>query len=163
MRALGLTAIGRLAPLAPLLLRLGLGVIFVAHGGQKITQMGPANFGVSTLTGFGIPFPGVIGWLVALAELGGGLLLILGLLTRLATLPPIGVMIGALVLVKWQLGLIAPEGAGAGAELDSALLTGLLALLIVGPGPVSLDRILGIEPGPAATPARTTPQRPATA
>lgn len=155
MRALGLTAAGRLGPLAPLLLRLGLGVIFIAHGAQKM-QAGPANFGATTLAGLGVPAPGIVGWLVALAELGGGLLILIGLLTRLATLPPIGVMIGALVLVKSDIGLIAPEGAGAGAELDLALLTGLVALLIVGPGPVSLDRLLGSEPAPTpAAPQQT--------
>lgn len=154
MRALGLTAVGRLAPLAPLVLRLGLGIVFIAHGAQKM-QAGPANFGATTLAGLGVPAPGIVGWLVALAELGGGLLLLLGLLTRLATLPPMGVMVGALVLVKSQVGLIAPEGAGAGAELDLALLTGLVALLIIGPGPVSLDRLIGAVP--ERTP--TTPQR----
>lgn len=158
MRALGLTAVGRIAPVAPLVLRLGLGIVFIAHGAQKM-QAGPANFGATTLAGLGVPAPGIVGWLVALAELGGGLLVLLGLLTRLATLPPIGVMVGALVLVKSQVGLIAPEGAGAGAELDLALLTGLVALLIIGPGPVSLDRLLGVVP--ERTPA--TPQRTAAA
>jgi uncharacterized membrane protein YphA (DoxX/SURF4 family) len=62
------------------------------------------------------------------------------------------------VLVKVNVGLIAPAQQGAGAELDLALIAGFLVILFAGPGSVSLDRMLGIEEGvgqaPAAPPRR---------
>jgi putative oxidoreductase len=42
-------------------------------------------------------------------------------------------------------GFIAPPEAGAGAELDLALIAGFLTILFVGPGRISLDYVLGIE------------------
>jgi uncharacterized membrane protein YphA (DoxX/SURF4 family) len=51
----------------------------------------------------------------------------------------------AILLVKINVGLIAPPQQGAGAELDLALIAGFLVILFAGPGSVSLDRALGIE------------------
>lgn len=145
MRALSLPPIHRFANLAPMFLRLGIGLVFVIHGWSKLTN-GPAGF-AGMLTGLGVVAPGVVAWLVTIAELVGGALLLVGLLTRLATIPLIATMIGAIALVKADLGVIAPTGAPMpGAELDIALLAGLLALLAFGPGPVSVDRAIGIEP-----------------
>lgn len=158
MRALSLPPLHRSADLAPLFLRLGVGLVFVVHGWSKLND-GPSAF-AGMLTGLGVGGSEVLAWLVTLAELVGGLLLLVGLLTRLATLPLIGVMIGAIVLVKVDIGVIAPGGAAMpGAELDIALLAGLLALLTFGPGRVSLDRVLGIEPGPVTERERTAVHR----
>lgn len=158
MRALSLPPVHRFADLAPLFLRLGLGLVFVVHGWSKLTG-GPSAF-AGMLTGLGVGAPEVFAWLVTLAELVGGVLLLVGLLTRLATLPLIATMIGAIVLVKVDLGVIAPGGAPMpGAELDIALLAGLLALLTFGPGRVSLDRVVGIEPGAVAERERTAVNR----
>lgn len=100
------------------------------------------------LTGLGVAAPGVLAWLVTIAELVGGVMLLIGLLTRLATLPLIATMIGAIALVKADVGIIAPAGAPMpGAELDIALLAGLVALLFIGPGRLSVDSFLGMEPG----------------
>lgn len=141
MKALGSSALGGLADLGPLLLRVGVGAVFAAHGWQKF-QDGPENF-ATTLDGLGVPSPEVVAWLMTVAEGVGGLLLVVGLLTRLVTLPLIAVMIGAIVLVKIDLGFIVPDAAGA--ELDTALLAGLLALLFVGPGRLSVDGAMGLE------------------
>lgn len=158
MRMLSLPPFHRFADLAPLFLRLGIGLVFVVHGWSKLSG-GPSNFG-GMLTGLGVGAPGLFAWLVTLAELVGGILLLLGLLTRLATLPLIAVMIGAIVLVKVDLGVIAPPDAGMpGAELDIALLAGLLALLMFGPGGVSVDRAVGIEPSVVNERERTTVRR----
>lgn len=145
MRWLALPPLQRLRPLAPLFLRLGIGLVFVVHGWSKLSD-GPDMF-AGMLTDLGVGVPLVFAWLVTLAELVGGAMLLLGLLTRLATLPLIGTMIGAITLVKVDLGVIAPAGAPLpGAELDIALLVGLVALLLLGPGRVSVDHALGIEP-----------------
>ena len=147
MRALSLPPVHRLHELAPLALRLGVGLVFFVHGWQKLTG-GPSGF-AGMLTGLGVGAPGVLAWLVTIAELVGGALLLIGLLTRLATLPLIGTMIGAIVLVKADLGIIAPPDAPmAGAELDIALLAGLVALLLLGPGRVSVDHVVGVEQDP---------------
>lgn len=154
MRTLSLPFIHRLSDLAPLALRLGVGLVFAFHGWQKLTN-GPAGF-AGMLTGLGVGAPEVFAWLVTIAELAGGVLLLVGLLTRLATLPLIATMIGAIVLVKADLGIIAGEGAPSpGAELDIALLAGLVALLLLGPGRISADHALGIEDGVAHRHDRT--------
>lgn len=51
------------------------------------------------LTGLGVAAPAVFSWLVTIAELVGGIMLVLGLLTRLVTLPLIATIIGAILLV----------------------------------------------------------------
>lgn len=80
---------------------------------------------------------------MTIAEGIGGIVLIVGLLTRLATLPLIAIMIGAIVLVKVEVGFIVMDAPGA--ELDIALLTGLLGLFFIGPGRLSVDGVIGIE------------------
>lgn len=156
MRMLGFPFLNSLRFLAPLALRLGLGVVFVVHGYSKFTG-GPAEGFGGLLTGLGVAAPEVVAWLVTIAEFVGGLMLLAGLLTRLVTLPLIATMAGAIILVKADLGIIAPSGAPMpGAELDIALVAGLVALLFMGPGRLSLDHILGVEavapdPEPAST------------
>lgn len=69
----------RTAPYAALLLRVALGSLFIAHGLLKVlvfTVPGTVKFFAS------IGYPGFVAYLVILAELGGGLALILGLWTR---------------------------------------------------------------------------------
>lgn len=150
MRHLSLTPVHRLHALAPLALRLGVGLVFFLHGLQKLTN-GPSGF-AGMLTGLGVGAPGLIAWLVTIAELVGGGLLLIGLLTRLATLPLIATMIGAILLVKADLGVIAPpDSPMPGAELDIALLAGLVALLLLGPGRISVDHAVGIEQDSADT------------
>ena len=144
MDMLGLPFLHRLHHLAPLALRAGVGLVFTVHGWQKLSD-GPAGF-AGMLTGLGVAAPELFAWLVTAAELVGGLLILLGLLTRLATLPLIATMVGAIALVKADVGVIAPPGSpGPGAELDIALLAGLVALLLLGPGRLSLDHVLGLD------------------
>jgi hypothetical protein len=50
--------------------------------------------------------------------------------------------------VKVNTGFIAPQGSGAGAELDLALIAGLLVILFAGPGKLSLDYALGLDRDP---------------
>lgn len=141
MRPLGSSPLGRTADLGPLFLRVGVGIVMAWHGWQKF------DGGVSNFAGFleslNVPAPEVVAWLQVAAEGVGGLLLIAGLLTRLVTIPLIAILIGAIWLVKADVGFIVPNGAGA--ELDVALLAGLFGLLFIGPGRLSLDAMLGLE------------------
>jgi uncharacterized membrane protein YphA (DoxX/SURF4 family) len=145
MKALGSSPLGRTADLGPLFIRLGVGLIFAWHGWVKLDN------GVSNLAGLlaslNVPYPEVVAWLQVIAEGVGGLLLIVGLLTRLVTLPLIAIMVGAIMLVKAELGFIGVDIPGY--EYDIALIAGLLGLLFIGPGRLSLDGALGLETGVA--------------
>jgi uncharacterized membrane protein YphA (DoxX/SURF4 family) len=92
---------------------------------------------------------------VATTELVFGALLVLGLLTRLSTIPLAVVLAVAVIGVKLgEVGLIAGMGAMlVGYEIDLALLAGLIALLFLGGGRLSLDRLLGLEGSARAAPA----------
>jgi putative oxidoreductase len=142
MKSLGSTALGRFDYLGPLFLRVGVGVVFAWHGWQKFNNLGVANF-AKFLGSLNVPAPEVVAWLQVAAEGIGGLLLVVGLLTRFVTLPLIAVMIGAILMVKADVGFIVTPVAGA--ELEVALLAGLLGLLFIGPGRLSLDWMFGLE------------------
>jgi putative oxidoreductase len=149
MKALSLPGTGRHASLAPLILRVVTGLVMFAHGYQKLTRPGGAeSFGRDALAGLGVPEPVLMGYVVTFTELIGGGLLIVGLLSRLAALALTVDLTLAIVLVKLDVGLIAPKGGGAGAELDLALIAGFLAIVLLGPGSLSLDRALRIEDKP---------------
>ncbi len=136
MRALGLPFLSHLPEVAPVALRLGVGFNFMWFGSKKISR-GPDSF-ADTLADLGVASPMLFTWLVIIAELIGGALLVVGLLTRLATLPLIATMIGSIVLVKAAMGM--PD-----VGIDIALLAGLVALLLAGPGRFAIDRLVGIE------------------
>lgn len=149
MRTLALSPMDRLAGFAPLIVRVIVGIIMVAHGWQKLTMMSPAGFGQQMLAPLGVPAPTLMGYVVTFVELVGGILLILGLFSRLAALLLTINLAFAILLVKVNIGLIAPPEMGAGAELDLALIAGFLTILFAGPGALSLDRALGLDSGAA--------------
>ena len=154
MRFLG-TPTDRLAGVVPNVVRLIVGAIMIAHGLQKLNE-GIPKFATITLVPLGIPYADVMGYVVTFTELIGGALLIVGLLSRLAALALLVELATTTTLVKSHVGLIAPPGRGAGAELDLALLAGFLTVLLAGPGRASLDYLLGVErrgrrDGPAGT------------
>ncbi len=150
-------ALTRGAPAAPVIIRVLIGAIMAAHGYQKLTVMGAANFGNGMLGGLGIPAPELMGYVVTYAELVGGILLIIGLGSRIAAAVLTVILAVATILVKTDLGLIAPAGSNLpGAELDLALIAGLVGIMLLGPGPLSVDRAIGIEVDPISrTPERT--------
>jgi putative oxidoreductase len=124
-------------------LRLTLGAIFIGHGAQKVfgSFSGPGWAKWLTLSQF-VPFsfmrPTWL-WLAAaaLGELIGGVLVLLGLLTRVGAFLIICVMLTAIIGIHWP-AFFAP----AGMELPLALLGGALALLIGGGGQASVDRMI---------------------
>ena len=147
MKAVGASALGHLADLGPLCMRIGIGAVFAVHGWQKFDTIGVSNF-AKFLDSLGVPAPETVAWLQTIAEGVGGLLLIAGLMTRLVTLPLIAIMIGAITMVKADLpgvGFVVDSSVGTGWELETGLLAGLLGLLFVGPGRLSLDGAFGME------------------
>jgi putative oxidoreductase len=124
--------------LALLVLRLALGAIFIAHGAQKVFVYGFAGTSAS-FGDMGVPLEGVMGPLVALLELVGGILLVLGLATRVVAAALTVNMIVATLLVHLAAGIFVTEG---GYELTLMLGAASLALVLAGPGRLSLDTVL---------------------
>ena len=126
-------------------LRLFLGVLLFAHGTQKLFGW----FGGHGLDGTGGFFEQVghrpgrqMAMLAGLSEAGGGTLLVLGLITPLASAIIIGVMVSAAVSVHGTNGLWATNG-GFELPLTNAVIAGSLAF--TGAGTFSFDNALGLE------------------
>jgi uncharacterized membrane protein YphA (DoxX/SURF4 family) len=141
------------APRATLVLRLMAGSVFLWEGILKFVY---ANQGVGRFTKLGIPFPAFSAHFVAGLEIGGGLLLLGGLMTRAIAVPFIIEMIVAILSTKITLYLgtsplplpPAPPTVGAWAVLheirsDWAQMLTSMFLFAAGPGPFSLDAWLG--------------------
>jgi len=134
--------------LSLLLLRLPLGVIFMAHGSQKLFGLfgGP---GVSaTLKTFEekMGIPPILTILAMIAEFGGGLGVLTGCLTRLSAAGVASVMAVAIYKVHLVNGFFmnwyCQPGRGHGIEYNVALLGMALSLVFTGGGRWSLDRML---------------------
>ncbi len=121
---------------ALIILRIAVGVIFVAHGYKKVKN-GPQNFG-NGLKKMGVPFPIFFGYLVSYTEFLGGLAVIVGFLTPLAALMIAATMIVAIAKVN------GPKGLVGGYEFDLILLAAAVALVLTGPGALSLDHVIGL-------------------
>ncbi|HSJ65144.1 MAG TPA: DoxX family protein [Gemmatimonadaceae bacterium] len=138
----------RQTDLGLLILRVIAGVIFAAHGAQKLFVYGLG--GVSgSFAQMGIPMGELVGPLVAFLEFFGGLALIAGLLTRYVGLGLAGVMLGATLLVHLPAGFFAPNGI----EFTLALFGIVLMFVLTGPGALSADAMLGRRTAGATRPA----------
>jgi len=128
-----------------LVVRLGLGVIFFAHGSQKVLGwFGGHGLGgtVKMFRGMGVPPAAAV--LVAFIEFLGGLGMIVGLLARPAAVGIIVIMLVAIAKVHGKHGFFL----NLGFEFNFALIAMALAILIGGAGILSLDRAIWLSLGP---------------
>ena len=132
---------------ATTILRLVLGVIFFAHGAQKMLGWF-GGYGFSTTMGFFtnvMHIPALFAFLAIAAEFFGGLGLIVGFLTRIAALGIFSNMVVAIALVHHQFGLFmnwAGTQKGEGYEYHLLVLAIAAFLMIRGAGAASIDRVL---------------------
>jgi putative oxidoreductase len=129
------------APPATVLVRTIVGAVFLLEGILKF--LNPQELGVGRFIKIGIPFPAFFAPFDGVFEIGCGILLILGLMTRLGAIPMIINMIVAITSTK--IPLLLHEGfwkAAHEARLDFSMLFGCVFLLLVGAGSVSLDSLL---------------------
>ena len=129
---------------AALLLRLGLGVMFVAHGLMKVsvfTLPGTAQFFAS------VGFPGWLAYPVTFAEIAGGVALITGFATRWVAAALIPVLLGA-TAVHLGNGWVfsAPNG---GWEYPAFLTLAALVQVLLGPGAYALRVPAARQPSPS--------------
>lgn len=133
---------------APLMLRIPLGIIFMAHGSQKLLGL----FGGQGLTGTFRTFeeklgiPPIFTLLAIIAEFGGGFGILTGFLTRLSAAGISAVMMVAIYKIHWGHGFFINTGSavghGHGIEYNIALLGMALYLVIAGGGRWCLDRLV---------------------
>jgi putative oxidoreductase len=130
------------------IVRLALGVVFVAHGGQKVFGWfgGPGRKATVQMFQQYMKIPPAATVTGALIELLGGLAMLLGLLARPAALGLIVVMLVAIVKVHGRHGFFinfsGTPGKGHGFEFNFVLIAMALIILIGGAGAFSLDRVL---------------------
>ncbi|MFQ5913564.1 MAG: DoxX family protein [Nitrospinota bacterium] len=135
---------GPLASIGPLLIRLSLASIFIVHGYPKLFTNAPGLKGFSgALTKMGVPLPFLLAAVVGILEFFGGIALGLGIATRWLGLLLAIHMIVAILLVTQKKGFT--QGHEAGYEFNLLLLAGALMLLVMGPGPISIDWAIGIQ------------------
>lgn len=129
------TNTGGLASAGLLLLRLVMGTAFILHGWSKIQTplgwMGPEA-----------AVPAILQALASLAEFGGGMGLIVGFLTRIASLGIGSVMVVALTIVHLPQGQPFVSKGGPSCELPAVYLACAVLFLLSGPGRFSLDALL---------------------
>lgn len=140
-----------LAYWGPLPLRLIVGYGFLAHGLAKADR-GLDAF-PAIVTAMGLPFPYLLGWLTILVEIFGGLAFLVGAFIPLASIPMIAVLVVATATVHIQNGFssiklqaITPEGpkfGPPGYETDLLYLACIVALVLTGPGPLSINSLVG--------------------
>jgi putative oxidoreductase len=126
------------APRAVLFVRLMVGGVFLAEGVQKF--LFPALLGVGRFAKIGIPAPQVLAPFVGVVEIVCGALVVLGIATRLAAIPLLADILVAIATTK--LPMLAKAGFWPTvheARTDFCMLMGLLFLLAVGAGRISLD------------------------
>ena len=135
-RAIALQRLERVRWLGPLLGRLAVGLLFLSTGWGKVHSLDKVT---AFFIKLGIPAPGLNAVVVGYSELICGALLVLGLCTRLATLPLIVSMVVAILTARLGdiHGLFDLVGAD---EFTYSCM--LVMLLVLGPGQLSLDEIL---------------------
>jgi putative oxidoreductase len=133
----------------PIPIRMILGVGFMVHGWAKWSR-GPAAF-AELLKQAHVPLPLANAWLVTLLEIFGGLALLMGAFVTIASVPLILSMLGAMFTVNIKYGFSAvntigltpdgPQFGPPGYEINLLYIAGLVALILGGAGPLSIDAL----------------------
>jgi len=125
---------------ALLAVRIVVGIVFMAHGSQKLfgAFQGPGPAGT-------VESLGEVGYLVMVGEFFGGAGILLGFLSRFSAFWITVIMVGAIVKVHAARGFFLSKG---GFEFNLALIGLLICILIVGPGKIALGRILPLPKVP---------------
>jgi uncharacterized membrane protein YphA (DoxX/SURF4 family) len=123
---------------AVLLIRILVGWVFLSEGIQKF--LFPDSLGVGRFVKIGIPWPQLMAPFVGVVEIVCGMLLLIGFLTRLATIP----LIIDICVAFYSTKLVTIPKNGIWSTLhegrtDLSMLLGLIFLLLVGGGTLSLD------------------------
>ena len=124
-----------------ILIRLMVGAVFLSEGIQKF--LFPDSLGAGRFAKIGLPSPEFLGSFVGAFEITCGVLVLLGLLTRLASVPLIVIMLVAIATTKAE--VLANEGFWPimhGSRTDWAMLLGSIFLLVKGGGHWSIDQKL---------------------
>jgi putative oxidoreductase len=135
---------------ASLPLRLVIGYGFMAHGWAKLSR-GPAGFAM-LLEQIGAPLAEVTAWGSTLIEVLGGFAILAGAMVAVVSIPLIVMMLVAMFTVHLRYGFSAintigltadgPQFGPPGYEINLLYIAGLLALILGGAGPLSVDRLL---------------------
>jgi putative oxidoreductase len=134
MKLLNCKCSERCGEVAPLLLRLVVGAIFIIHGYQKL--FGGLEGFEGFLASLGVPLVGAVALMVAILEFFGGIALVFGLLTHWVSKLLAIDMFFAIVLVHLKNGFSVANG---GYEFVLLLLATTLSLMVTGAGKWSLD------------------------
>ena len=124
-----------------IIIRLMVGVVFLSEGIQKL--LFPAIRGAGRFEKIGLPSPEFLGSFVGTVEIICGIFILLGLLTRLASIPTLVIMMVAMATTKLE--VLANEGFWSmmhGSRTDWAMLLGSFFLIIKGSGRFSLDWLI---------------------
>jgi putative oxidoreductase len=134
------------ADIGLLVLRLAVGIVFIAHGWGDASQDGGAATNIANYRDAGIPLPELSAWFGAYMQLLGGIVVLFGALTRLIAAGFAVVMAGALIFVHAGEPLVlAQDGSGSGFAF--IMFAASLALLGTGAGRFSADRVLAARHG----------------
>jgi len=134
--------------IAPLLIRIPLGLIFLAHGSQKLLGLFGGSGLTSTFRIFEekLGIPPIFTLLAIIAEFGGGIGVLTGFLTRFSAAGIASVMAVAIYKIHWSHGFFMNTnciaGRGHGIEFTLALLGMALYLTIAGGGRWCIDRLI---------------------
>ena len=124
-----------------IIIRLIVGIVFLSEGIQKF--LFPAIRGAGRFDKIGLPFPDFLGSFVGTFEILCGILILIGLLTRIASIPTFIIMVVALATTKLE--ILSVDGFWQmmhSSRTDWAMLLSSLFLIIKGGGNWSIDKML---------------------
>ncbi len=132
---------------ANLIVRLMVGLVFLPEGVKKFVF--PEQWGAGRFARIGIPAPETMAHVIGAIEIACAVLVLVGLFTRLAVIPLVGVMLVALTTTKvpllWRATSVSTRvgfwSMQAESRTDFAMLMGLLFLVAAGAGSISLDGV----------------------